>query len=406
MQVFLWHGCFNKDHHRIHMADDIDVQDVCCICFGTLDELGEEKADAVTCGNPRCVTWCCGSCFKESVNYCQKERKVPQCPGTNCQELYLYSSCKTDKALREQYALGAFWQMQDSEGDNVNRRLTEERLTHKERQAKYEFVELKFPAAAALVAKIAFRPKLQRIDRYRRETVKARIQRSSLRCPLMTCTGLLGDKTSDRITTCLLCDSKFCARCEQLLTESCSSHACDDADLKSLEFIAGMVKCPGCNLPVQKDVGCNSITCANCGTNFLYTTGERGGSGSQNAALPQTNSVRLLSAVYGADKLPPNLLEQLLQLESLEPTEVSKNSILKLLHEHAREADPSSHLNKYAHKTAGALERYVVAKHRCKAYRNAMAKLEFALRTSDASDPSAQQALGQLMHKTVIALTS
>ena len=91
------------------------------------------------------------------------------------------------------------------------------------------------------------------------------------------CNGFLDEKL-----VCMTCHTSFCLQCEKLLT---SDHKCRPEDIESISVIKDMIHCPQCQLPVFKDVGCDSITCSNCGQLFKYSTGEKGGHGSINAPI-------------------------------------------------------------------------------------------------------------------------
>lgn len=89
-----------------------------------------------------------------------------------------------------------------------------------------------------------------------------------------------------------------------------------------------MTTCPKCKLPVFKASGCNNITCANCGTRFLYDTGEEGGSGSSNRKLIiNVQERKKLSCVYGKS-LSSKVLSVLLDIEAREPKRVNKDILL------------------------------------------------------------------------------
>merc|ERR1712083_817996 len=53
------------------------------------------------------------------------------------------------------------------------------------------------------------------------------------------------------------------------------------ATLASEDYMASNARqCPHCNAPIEKNEGCNKITCWRCNTNFCWLCGSR---------LPQTN---------------------------------------------------------------------------------------------------------------------
>ena len=89
-----------------------------------------------------------------------------------------------------------------------------------------------------------------------------------------------------------------------------------------------MVKCPGCKLPVFKNEGCDSISCSNCQTKFLYSTGKAGGHGSGNAKINiQIDKKTKLSTEYST-RLSSECVELIVIFEALEPIFKSKDMLL------------------------------------------------------------------------------
>ena len=134
-----------------------------------------------------------------------------------------------------------------------------------------------------------------------------------------------------------------------------------------------MIRCPGCNLPVFKDQGCDTITCSNCSTNFVYSTGEKGAGGSVNQKIQLAPEKRLLSSLYGST-LDDKCLNLLLRIESLQPLVVSKNTILRPLYNSIKKS--SSSATNPGKNMARLLEKYTISKYKTKKYMQIMTEIE------------------------------
>lgn len=72
--------------------------------------------------------------------------------------------------------------------------------------------------------------------------------------------------------TCGVCELNKCVRCGDTFT---NYHTCIPP-LDLMEYIReGGIICPGCQVPVVKDEGCNHMTCARCRTEFCMLCGKK-----------------------------------------------------------------------------------------------------------------------------------
>ncbi|KAF5336159.1 hypothetical protein D9611_006354 [Ephemerocybe angulata] len=73
------------------------------------------------------------------------------------------------------------------------------------------------------------------------------------------------------------CSSRFCRACLMVVDGPDEKHACKiDEELDALMKVNGWRYCPGCRTPIQKDSGCNHMTCRTpgCTTHFCYVCGD------------------------------------------------------------------------------------------------------------------------------------
>jgi len=82
---------------------------------------------------------------------------------------------------------------------------------------------------------------------------------------------------SQRIIVCPLpaCLHSWCKECLKPLPSSQTEHNCKQHGFERLMRKKGWKYCPGCKIPVQKEAGCNHITCATpgCNVHFCYKCG-------------------------------------------------------------------------------------------------------------------------------------
>ncbi|PBK99567.1 hypothetical protein ARMGADRAFT_1008100 [Armillaria gallica] len=72
------------------------------------------------------------------------------------------------------------------------------------------------------------------------------------------------------------CNHTWCKSCQQTVDVAGPQHSCDgSSELDHLMKQRGWKYCPGCKTPVQKESGCNHMTCMSpgCNTHFCYICG-------------------------------------------------------------------------------------------------------------------------------------
>ncbi|KAK0467153.1 uncharacterized protein EV420DRAFT_1507489 [Desarmillaria tabescens] len=72
------------------------------------------------------------------------------------------------------------------------------------------------------------------------------------------------------------CNHTWCKSCQQTIDVTGPQHSCDgSSELDYLMKQRGWKYCPGCKTPVQKESGCNHMTCMSpgCNTHFCYICG-------------------------------------------------------------------------------------------------------------------------------------
>ena len=99
-------------------------------------------------------------------------------------------------------------------------------------------------------------------------------------CNTPDCQGLTFVQTGEVDWTCLVCHAVWCVQCSKGhdASISCARFAEQEkADEEMRNLIdSGLVKqCPVCKNGVQKNQGCNHMTCISCRAHFCYVCGRK-----------------------------------------------------------------------------------------------------------------------------------
>ena len=341
----------------------------CIICLFPIDDF------KYTCSNPKCKEPFCQECLVMLIQYSLDESLLPVCPSRNCQHtLLLCNIYKLPKEVIGIYEKCCFQFFLKSDGDVVNNQLQERKVLEQLREERQRFIMQTYPEAISLIATIAFSSKLTKLEKQKQKLLKEQALLNRRKCMNSVCNGYLNDDM-----VCMLCENEFCKRCERKVL---ASHVCKKEDLDSVSIINDMVRCPGCKLPVFKNVGCNHITCSNCSTNFEYTTGALSSAGSSNAKLNvDLDQIKPLSYTY-KDKISADLLPFLIEVESLQPKPISKDIILLPIRDYYNNKD----IHLCPNKLAKALEKYTLNQMKVKAFMNQLIVFEELLNSNKSED--------------------
>ncbi len=231
----------------------------CFVCFDEIENL------KISCFNPSCKYVMCEECFEELINLVSKNSEKLECPVKGCVGEFSFVVDSLSTKLSEKY-YNMLWRWLSNEKKNY---LDEKNRTaiylEKIRTEKIKFIEETFPLAISHCAKIAFAGKLRKTNlemakRAKEESVSYRA------CFSIICVGKLKDWVCD------VCEVKYCKECHRMDNEN---HKCKKEDVESLKIVENMIKCPKCGTPIVKSLGCNSMSCTRCKTNFNYATGNK-----------------------------------------------------------------------------------------------------------------------------------
>jgi ankyrin repeat protein len=110
------------------------------------------------------------------------------------------------------------------------------------------------------------------------ELMRDRVDLSRVPCPTADCPGGMSrdELKQNSFFSCEFCDFSGCVQCKKVHTGECSISSVDlddesPGDKDTLNFIKNQTqqgaikKCPKCSVSVEKNEGCNHMTCASCG---------------------------------------------------------------------------------------------------------------------------------------------
>lgn len=333
------------------MAED----EVCEICFTEFDN----SATKYACGNLNCDTKLCGDCIDALISFSKNSNLIPTCPNKSCNELYILRDIKgMTLNIINNYEEACLNYFIKENGDSVQKRINENEIIEKIRNERLIFIEKAFPKAINLVANLVFKDKMKKLDKQKRSIINKKLSDSQRACLSSICNGFL-----DNDFICMKCGLNFCKKCEKKIN---TNHECRQEDLDSINLINNMTHCPGCKLPVFKNEGCDSITCANCNTNFLYSSGKAGGHGSSNQKININISKPENLSTQFEKVIPSDCLPLILEIENKRPTFKSKDILLIPIKNYMLKHEK----NKCAKDLAKKLEEYVISKRKNIKYHN------------------------------------
>lgn len=341
----------------------------CIICLFPIDGI------KFTCSRPSCNEVFCDECLIALIKYSTEEVLLPICPSRNCQQVLLLCDIKElikeNKSILGDYEKCCLQFFLKSDGDGVKQKIQEKQLMEQLKKDRQQFITQTYPEPIALIASISFKNKLNKLEKEKQKIAKEQELLNKRKCMNGQCTGHLDDDDDNKhkgVYECDTCENKFCIKCEKKIGKK---HECKKEDLDSVSIVNDMIRCPGCKLPVFKNVGCNHITCSNCDTKFEYTTGEISEHGSNNAKLNvDLNQIKPLSFTHKG-KLSKEGYNLLVEVEAKKPKEITKDVITNALKGYY-----TKDVTTCGNKVVRALERYYLGQFAMKRYMKGMIKIE------------------------------
>ena len=339
---------------------------VCSICYFSIDGVSYHCFN-----NTSCNSVICGDCLKSYVEYLDKDNLaiLPKCPDKKCNTEYTYSEIKRtdDNDIIKTYEKLCFDYIKKEKIDDLLISISQERIIERIRKEKQEYIKKSFPIAISYIIENSLKSKLLKISKNNSEHVKKMIKKNSKKCPNSYCvTGYL-----DSNLECLKCFDKFCEKCEQKI-KSGIEHKCKDDDLKTIEILKDIIKCPTCSLPITKSSGCNNMTCASCGTKFDYISGNETMFGGHSTQITLRRTLKQSVEFKKENKYDEDIIRLIGEIEENEPVLYNFNKIIKILKAYLLldEEDRKLYECKIQNKIAIKYEKYLVSKYNQKNFYN------------------------------------
>jgi hypothetical protein len=285
----------------------------CPICFGDNGMVG--------CSNRRCDVLLCVECARAYFTHSLTDKMIPKC--TNCSTVFFQSDLNRYPDLLLLYNKCCMKELSSTNNDATRKTFEIMERINKIRNEREVFIHTKLPVAVQYTAQIIMPSALKKIDKQMVARIHEQSNRSRRTCMNLMCNGSLDDNF-----VCLTCGTRFCKECETLLQ---SGHMCRPEDVESVKEVNQMVRCPNCMLPVIKSDGCNAMRCSNCNENFMYDSGKKGGGGNSHNASVSVKTKVLLSNTYREQLTRSNMLNDIINLEHLQPTAHNPQKLNELL---------------------------------------------------------------------------
>lgn len=353
----------------------MDLED-CSICFCPI-EVPTLQNYIVCCKYKYrlCSSVLCLECASNYITHSNEEKVIPTCPKPDCKSFYgLREIRKLPKEIQTVYGNLVIKAFLRDKSEALTKQITQENVIKKLRSEKMQFIRNTFPPSIALVADIVFSAKLKKIQKARIDKIEKQIKaEGSRKCMVLMCNGRL-----DKDLKCMLCSTQFCGKCEKLISNT--QHVCKKEDVESIRFLNYTVKCPKCNVYIERISGCNFMTCAVCKTNFNYRTGTLENTGSNNPDVVVRHTERF-SVSYKEiieQSSGSELLREILTFETFAPKPIDFSTIESSLKRHL---EGTTNLDQASVEVAKKFDKYLYTQAKIRYYIQCVVFLEQMFQT-------------------------
>ena len=282
----------------------------CYVCFC------DEDAN-IKCSRFNCTATICIDCINRMVQFCHSNFK--SFPSCNCGAEYLHSQIKNVLTEENNTLYADICAKRIDELKEQSEQTREKRSIKKERNKRImdEFfreskTKLLFlaPAISRLIEISGLDVKMWRKNANKILAILSR--NTEIKCISFACKGIMFDD-DENCFVCSKCSIKACRKCKHVFGQN---HECRADELKSIDALKQIAKCPKCGVPAVKGEGCIFVTCPFCNVNFDSKTGKPTPAGGHN-----TGTLVMKKTVSIADVTDDKDLKPLLvKLENQKPT--------------------------------------------------------------------------------------
>lgn len=275
----------------------------------------------VKCKNYGCELITCTDCVTIMISVCfDSINSMPMC---ECGCEYVSSQIRdilTQPVMNQYITLCK--RMNDKLLSDLPNLLAEKELNRKmfetvKSKVRTDIYEALPPAIANLIVISGLESKLLKIKK--RKLLDLQKQTSLItnlsrrKCVSFVCAGRLVEQNDSLL--CTICGLLVCKKCDAVKSDS--DHVCKTEDVKSIQVLNEIAKCPKCNVPATKGDGCTYITCPYCQTHFNSNTGAITSAGGHNNGMiqPMTIYTKLADLTTDEDLTSKILLNRIQDLK-------------------------------------------------------------------------------------------
>ena len=92
-------------------------------------------------------------------------------------------------------------------------------------------------------------------------------------CPFPDCETIIAGRKGQLKTLCISCHRDFCFQCQTAWHKNKTCKQAQKEMFKDWAFVVGANKCPKCQAPVEKNDGCNHMSCTQCSHRWCWVCG-------------------------------------------------------------------------------------------------------------------------------------
>ncbi len=263
----------------------------CQICFA------ENCNNKYTCS--KCKKIMCYSCLEMYINTTNDFLKCV------CTE-YIFPSSLENVQNVEKYNLFLMKRIEMNFFEDISsvKDLIERTKNIREKRHK---LMLQFPLCIQYTIDNCFQKELKSV---KQKLEKKKVDFTKI-CHRSNCNGIIVSNS------CRKCSSKYCEFCTEIELEG---HQCKEEDLLSKQYIQNMdIKCPNCNIPIEKSSGCSYLTCAVCDTKFEHTTNVISNHGGHSTKIDVNTSYKVsVKLINKYPDLSKEIVEKINKMENYE----------------------------------------------------------------------------------------
>jgi len=240
------------------MTSDCGVCGVCGVCCNKYNK----TRTPITC--PKCSYEACNTCVKTYILGSVNDAQCMKCREVWCAEVIdqIFSKHWRQTVYRAHRAQVLFDREKSLFPETIEAVQKEQR--RRELVKKQEMLKDKMARLRKKLTEVEYE-----IKDLQGSTSKKKKEKILCKCAKEECRGFVFQYSNK----CAICDTRVCAGCFQIETES---HTCKPDEKATADLIKKECRaCPSCAVPIHRWIGCPMMWCTNCNTAFDWNTLEK-----------------------------------------------------------------------------------------------------------------------------------